>query len=73
MCPGWSYPAPASALKFPTLLKHIQDMYKIYEFDPPTAKSFKEEEAKLYKDLHAEFVLTGFKGLPKGMSSLDSG
>ena len=42
------------------LLNHIQSMYKIYEFDPPNAKSFKEEEAKLYRDLHAEFVMKGF-------------
>jgi hypothetical protein len=27
------------------LLKHIKEMYRIYEFDPPNAKQFVEEEA----------------------------
>jgi hypothetical protein len=55
------------------LLKHIKEMYKIYEFDPPNAKEFREEEAELMKDLHAHFVMKGFDGLSKGMSGLDSG
>ena len=51
----------------------IQDTYKVFEFDPPNAKSYKVEEAELYKDLHAKYVFNGFTRLSRGMQGLDSG
>ena len=43
------------------LLKFIQSTYRIFEFDPTTAKDYDLADAELYKELHAKFILKGFK------------
>jgi hypothetical protein len=43
------------------LLKFIQSTYRIFDFDPPTAKDYELADAELYKELHAKFILKGFK------------
>jgi coproporphyrinogen III oxidase-like Fe-S oxidoreductase len=55
------------------LLKHIKNLYKVFEFDPPSAKEYTIEEAEIMKDLHATFIKRGFTRLGRGMQSVDSG
>lgn len=55
------------------LLKVIKDTYNVFEFDPPEAKSYKIEEAEIYRELHAAYVSKGFTKLGRGMQGVDSG
>ena len=57
------------------LLTFIKESYKIFEFDPPSAKDYcmDDDVVDLFRDLHAEFAMKGFTKLPKGMQGLDSG
>ena len=55
------------------LLKMITQTYKLFEYDPPSAKDYDQDVAEIFSELHAKFIMTGFTKLSKGMTGLDSG